>query len=135
MASDQAPKHVQIRHPVILLNIARTFREDFSAQGLYDATRSAWPVSVKMLNRPHYALAVFRGVVQEVYEIAGWHPGGSTMRSTDPDGKHPSDPDRWEFVGKVAEESIRQEYRDKRVDQYFPQGAQNPVRYVNCGDQ
>jgi hypothetical protein len=41
-------------------------------------------------------------------------------------------PNRWEFVGKVAEDRIRRKYVGKSVAHYWPKGAQNPVQYVNC---
>jgi len=54
------------------------------------------------------------------------------MRSIDKDGRREDIPERWEFVGKVAEEPIRRRYNGKSVAHYFPIGAQNPIKYVNC---
>jgi hypothetical protein len=39
---------------------------------------------------------------------------------------------RWEFVGKIADEAIRNRYCGRSVADYFPKGAQNPILYVNC---
>lgn len=125
------PLTIKQTHSVILINIARTFRYGMSPQALYDATRSAWKVAPSRKN-PKYALAVFRGIVREVYEIAAWVQGGSTMRSTDFDGHHTEIPNRWEFVGKTATEDIRRRYVGRSTSDYMRDQAQNPVRYVNC---
>jgi hypothetical protein len=38
--------------------------------------------------------------------------------------------ERWEFVGRIADESIRGKYKYKDVSVYV--GTQNPIRYLNC---
>ena len=72
--------------------------------------------------------------MREVYRITAWLPGGSTFGSTF-DGKNDSRqsdrPQRWEFVGVVAEEAVRKRYLNGYVGRYFSQGAQNPISYVN----
>ena len=120
-----------IAESTILITINRAFRYGMSPQELYDATRSAWRVGVKR-QQARYAFSVYRGVVREVYGIAGWIPGGSTMRSSDDDGRHEDIPERWEFVGTVAEDVIRRKYVGKSVAHYYAKGAQNPIMYVNC---
>jgi len=40
--------------------------------------------------------------------------------------------ERYEFVGKVAADSVRRKYVGKSVRNYFTQGSQNPIKYVNC---
>jgi hypothetical protein len=119
-------------HPVILINIARAFRYGMSPQAIYDATRSAWKVGEKR-HRPRYAFSVYARIVREVFIIVAWVPGGSTMRGGDADGRHQLIPDRYEFVGQVADESVRKRYIGKRIDGYMALGSQNPIKYVNCG--
>lgn len=53
------------------------------------------------------------------------------MRSTDTDGKRKQDLERWEFVGKIADDAMRKRYVGKSVRHYFSAGAQNPIQYVN----
>jgi hypothetical protein len=36
-----------------------------------------------------------------------------------------------EFVGVIAEAAIRKRYINKYVGHLFPQGAQNPIAYLN----
>jgi hypothetical protein len=96
---------------------------------LYDATRSAWRVGDKR-SAARYAFAVFEGVVREVYTITAWLPAGSTF-NTRRDRRGVRDPERWEFVGLVAEPAVRDRYINRYVGHLFTYGAQNPISYVN----
>ncbi len=118
-----------ITDPVILIRVARLFRYDMSARDLYEITRSAWHVGSRR-NAAKHALAVYDGIVREVYRISKWLPAGSTFAKDMPRGdmRH----DRWEFVGIVADEPVRKKYLDRDVSAYLKQGSQNPVLYVNC---
>lgn len=99
-----------------------------TAMGLYDATRGSWRMSLDNARKAHFALAIFGGVVREVYQIAGWFPAEATMYS-DPDRIY--DPtDRYEFVGRVAADAVRNRYRWKSVAHLFKPGAANPIMYV-----
>lgn len=124
-------KEVDITEPVILVTINREYRFGMTIHELYDATRSAW----KMTPTKHdakFAMSVFDGVVREVFEIANWVPGGSTMRIRDKDGRSPDRSQRWEFVGQVAKDHVRKKYVGRSVAHYSKQGARNPIRYINC---
>lgn len=124
---------VEITDPVIIINIARLYRPGMSAAALYDASRHAWRVRPDR-HKPDLALAVAGGIIREVYEIAQWLPAGSTFRTNDQhgDGAHDADPTRFEFVGRIAEPSVRKRYLHRSVECYFKPGAQNPIKYVNC---
>jgi hypothetical protein len=117
---------VEIDVPTILIRINELFRYGMSPIELYDATRGIWRIGHDR-TKAKFAMAIFEGVIQEVYEIQGWFPAGSTL-STRGEMKEEG---RWEFVGRIAEDSVRTGYRMKSVRQYFPLGDQNPVRYVN----
>ena len=97
---------------------------------LYDATRSAWRVGKRRREEATYAFSVFEGVVREVYQIAQWLPAGSTFNNRNR-GKQVTRAQRWEFVGTIAEDSVRQRYLNRYVGHLFTQGAQNPIAYVN----
>jgi hypothetical protein len=124
-------KPVDVREPAILIKLSRAYRPGMSSQELYDATRSAWKLGSRR-EKAKYALSVFHGIAREVYAIAEWVPGGSTMRSTDTDGRHARIRGRQEFVGQVAPEAIRRRYVGRSVAHHFTRGAQNPIAYVNC---
>lgn len=121
---------VTIEDPVLLIRINKLYRHGMSAHDLYEATRGVWRVGPRR-EEARYALAVFEGVVREVYEIDEWHPAGSvpyTTRDTDRlriEG-------RWEFIGHPATEEVRSRYVDRSVASYFKPGQQNPIVYVGC---
>ena len=71
-------------------------------------------------------MAVYQGIVREVYRIDQWHPAG-TLEYRTRDSSDFRDSGRWEFSGEVARE-IREEYAGFSVGK----GGQNPIRYVNA---
>jgi hypothetical protein len=127
-----AAKPVEIVDPVLLIRINRLYRHGMSANELYDATRSAWKLGHRR-DGAKYAFAVFEKLVREVYEIEGWHHEGATpVQSGIHGNRPPPPPDRWEFTGRVAPESVRSRYYGGSVAAYLRKGLQNPVVYVNC---
>jgi hypothetical protein len=120
---------VKVRDAAVLVRINRQYWPMMTPAELYDATRSSWKVGNRR-TKAKYALAVFEGIVREVYEITAWFRSGSTFDAKFPyrrDGRR----DRWEFVGCVAADCIRGRYVDWYVGDQFPRGAQNPIAYVN----
>jgi hypothetical protein len=114
--------------PVILIRINQLYRYGMTDAELYDATRGVWRVSPKR-DKAKYALAVFEGVVKEVYEIKQWFPAGSTFSTRD--RRDIMAPGRWEFVGKIAEDKkVRSRYVNRYVG-LLPHGAMYPISYVN----
>ncbi len=122
-------RKANIREPAILIRINKLYRYGMTNAELYDATRSAWRVGPKR-DQAQYAFSVFEGVVREVYRITEWLPAGSTF-STRRDKRGIDTPDRWEFVGTIADDSTRSRYINRYVGHLFTQGAQNPISYVN----
>lgn len=120
---------VDLVDPVILVRISRTFRLGMSAHALYEATRGVWRLGARR-ECARMALAVYRDVVQEVYEISGWEPAGTAVyrtRSFDVEQLR----GRWEFSGTVAAVEVRAQYVGRSVAQYIARGTQAPVIYVN----
>jgi len=88
-----------------------------TALELYEATRGVWRVGATR-NKATYALAVYRGIVREVYTLHHWYPAGSTPYATR--SRDDVDvPGRWEFEGVVAPEILRHKYMGKSVAAYF----------------
>jgi hypothetical protein len=128
-----SPIQIDPQHAAVLINITKSHRYGMTPAELYDVTRSAWVVSLANAERAEYAMAIYRGVVREVYRIAAWLPDGSTLRVDDVDRKRDIEPERrYEFVGAIAEDDVRRRYVDRNVAAYFPRGAANPIKYVNC---
>ncbi|MBN1969145.1 MAG: hypothetical protein JW870_07235 [Candidatus Delongbacteria bacterium] len=80
---------------------------------LYEITRGMWNQLPKNYDSAEFAFSVYKGIIQEVYEIAGWFKANTTQyftRQSDPE-----ETNRMEFVGKIAKESIRNMYRHKSI--------------------
>jgi hypothetical protein len=122
-------KRACIKEPSILIRINQEYRYGMSETELYDATRSSWVIGDRR-DAAQYAFAVYEGVVREVYKITKWLSGGSTFNTRWPYDRVVQT-DRWEFVGILAEEELRQRYINRYVGHLFTQGAQNPITYVN----
>ncbi len=120
------PKEIQITEPALLIRINQLFHYGMEPVDLYDATRGIWRIGADR-DKVKLAFAVFQGVVREVYEVKMWFPAGSTF-STRGDLY---DSERWEFVGVVAEDEIRDKYMDGSVATYFGRYVQSPFVYVN----
>ena len=126
LIAQYAATEVEIIHPVILIRINKLFHYGMTPIELYDVTRGFWKTGPKRKSA-HFAFSVFDGVVQEVYQIVSWHQAGTTFSTRDHGGRD----ERWEFVGSLADNSIRRRYRYKSVREYFAKGSRNPIRYVN----
>ena len=123
-----AAEPVEVTHPALLIRVNRQYRHAMSADELYEATRGVWKLGPRR-EEARYAMAVFRGVVKEVYEIQTWHAAGTTRYATRSDVEVPG---RWEFLGAVAPQEVRSAYLDRNVRSQFKPGAQSPVTYVHC---
>jgi uncharacterized protein len=99
-----------------------------SERALYDATRGIWKVGARRSNA-EFALAVFRGVVLEVYKVESWHPAGTTSYQSRTFTSQEC-AGRSEFVGSVAPEPIRKQFILGNVSEHLSDGSQNPITYV-----
>ncbi len=121
-------KPTTIYEPAILVRINRLYHYGISDSELYEATRGVWRLGDRR-NKAELGFAIYMGIVREVYRIQEWFPAGTTKYSTRTDIKIHG---RWEFVGEVAEDIIRNKYIDKSVGKYLTTNSQNPIIYVNC---
>lgn len=107
------------KKPVLLININKRYYREITDEELYQATRKSWVIGDRK-KHAKYAIATYRGLTREVYEIHDWYP-------IEVEGKT-----RWGFNGCKAQNEIRQELRYKSITSYFPKGAANPIKYINC---
>ncbi len=130
MRTNEVATPVVINDAAILIRIQRAYRPDMSAEQLYEVTRGVWVVGPRR-SGAKFALAVFDGIVREVYEIDQWHPAGTTDYNVRPleDVQRPG---RWEFTGTLAQETVRDRYVGRSVAANWKRGAANPITYVNC---
>ncbi|GIZ13066.1 hypothetical protein [Pseudomonas sp. NCCP-436] len=108
----------------IAINISQTYRPGMTDREIYECTRGVWPLGSDK-NHADYALAVYQGVILEVYAIIGWFSAGSVFseRRFEPSG-------RYEFVGNVAHE-LSEKYKGKSLPNLFSSGKRFPIRYLN----
>jgi hypothetical protein len=121
---------VSISEKVILININRLFQDNLTQDDLYEITRGIWRLKPERAKNAKYAFAVYQGTVVEVFCIHDWVEAGSTEYSwrefTESEKEN-----RYEFVGEIAGDQIRNKYLGKNIRGYLPHGTQNPIRYVN----
>jgi hypothetical protein len=123
-----APK-AKIEVPCVLININQMYSSRMTGDERYEATRGIWRVG-RRREKADFAMAVFRGVIIEVYRIKKpWVRASLDYKTRDTKGFTRSG--RWEFVGDVAHEQ-RKKYVGRSVRHLVKRGSQNPIHYVNC---
>jgi hypothetical protein len=121
---------VTVTEPAVLIRIQRSYDPKMSHKALYEVTRGVWKVGERR-EQVEIALAVFDGIVREIFVIDQWRPAGSTTYETRP-REDVEIEGRWEFTGSVAPENIRSKYLGSSVAHYFSRGNSNPILYVNA---
>lgn len=120
-------KSAEVIDPSLLIRINKNFSYGISAESLYESTRGIWVIGERR-NRAKYAMSVYAGIVREVYEIESWHRAGTTPYTTRSQTEFAKQQNkRWEFVGRVAPESIRSRYVGHSVSHLFRAGQQSPI--------
>lgn len=116
---------------IMFIRINKRYRNDMTQLELYESTRGYWRLKAKNAKKVDYVLAVYDGMVLEVYEVVDWFPAQSTYMDSR-SNKLTSDEmeGRYEFVGKIADDDIRKRYANKSVKEFFSQGESNPIKYI-----
>lgn len=130
IVSTYSKEEVQVIEPSIFIRINQKFRYSMSDMELYDYTRGRWKINVERAKNAKYAFAIYEGIIQEVYLILSWFEAGKTFSIRNQNEE--IDEERFEFIGNIAEQEIRDKYKYKSVEQYFKYGNANPIMYVNC---
>lgn len=116
----RSAKPVKVRHKAVLLNLNREYRygmtnpDGTTTDALYKVTSGSWRAGIQRAQKAECVMAVYQGVVREVYRIDEWYVAHDNKQ-------------RICFNGAVAED-IRGQYVGRRVDS-GKKGSQNPVRY------
>lgn len=123
-----------ISENIILIRINKLYKYGMTNQELYDATRGLWRLNPEQASKAEYAFAVYDGMILEVYKIATWLNAYSTYSSrqenVDMSEIAEDRKTRYEFVGNIANEEIRKKYVGCMVNELFPKGNQNPIKYL-----
>jgi hypothetical protein len=124
---------INITEPVLLIRTSKLFKHGMSDKELYEITRGVWRIGLNR-EKAKYAFCVANGVVQEIFSIQKWQPAGTTLYET-PAQQDANTKDkwigRWEFIGDIAPDTIRNKYIGKSIKDYFNRGNANPIYYVN----
>lgn len=115
---------------IMFIRINKRYRNDMSPMELYEATRGYWRLKVENAKKVDYVLAVYDGMVLEVYEVADWFPALSTYMDRQGNSNLEDLDGRYEFVGRIADDDIRKRYADKSVRDFFSFGEANPIKYI-----
>ncbi|NDA27025.1 MAG: hypothetical protein EBZ05_09410 [Verrucomicrobia bacterium] len=127
-----APKGMIRDQGILLIRINQLFRHGMGPEELYEATRGVWKIGARRDSVRH-VLALYQGVVKEVYAVEGWEPANWRVyrfRADELKAREKQDVGRWQFGGSVAKEPIRGRYLGKDVSKYLVKGAMNPIQYV-----
>jgi hypothetical protein len=126
-----------VDEPVVAINIAEQYPYVRNADELYKCTRGFWRLKRESAEKANYAFAVYKGVIKEVYEIDCWEPAkiqtgqisSNKLNSQAIENGTPINFGRYQFVGKIAPESVRNKY----VERHIPiTHGQIPILYFNC---
>jgi hypothetical protein len=129
-------QQVEIVEPSILIRINQAFRYSMTPMELYDYTRGQWVLNPDNAKAAKYAFSIYEGIIQEVYEVAGWFKAGTTYSVRESNEHIERDKDermdnRYEFVGNIALQEVRDKYILKSVEHLFKKGNSNPIMYIN----
>lgn len=108
------------------MKINKSFIENMSHDYLYESTRGIWKV-VDRCENAEYAFTILNGEFLEVYKIDYWHLGGTTQYKIHTKLNNVKT-ERREFLGTIAEQSIRKKYIGENVAHYFKKGTSNPIK-------
>lgn len=124
---EHSPEPANVTDPALLIRINQQFQYGMTPEALYESTRGIWIIGERR-NRAKYAMAVYAGIIREVYEIGSWHRAGSTQYTTRNQGELAQQRNkRWEFIGDVAPEPVRLQYVGQSVMHLFRPGQQSPI--------
>lgn len=129
-------ENINTTQSVLIIRVDKLYYEGIGEIELYEITRGVWKVGCKK-SSVNYVFSVYKGVVKEIYKVNLWRPAriDSYQTRTRDDiilkGKGEISLDnRYEFLGKIAEQEIREKYLNISIAYLFKQGAANPIRYV-----
>ena len=106
---------IKPKHSGLAFILNKTYRSSMSPIELLEATRGTW-------SRPprdqsiRFAYATYHNIVKEVYKIEGWLPAG-TQQYFFRDRKLGDErlKKRWEFIGRIADDAVRNLYLRKKI--------------------
>ena len=115
-----------ISHRALLVCVNDTITANASTQEVYEAARSAWPVTFEKAERAEIVLAIRYGVIVGVFVVTGnWMPATSENFP----GRNPY-PGRYGFTGNAATNDVWTLYVGKKLSKRHR--LYGPIRYIDC---
>ena len=108
-------------HAGLAFLLNSTYKSGMSSLELYEATRGIW-ANIPKDDTLKYAYATYGGLIMEVYEIHCWVTAGTQQYFTR-ELKIPTDANRFEFVGRIADKEIRELYVGKLIKKSRSHGS------------
>ncbi len=119
-----AEKLENIDNDTVIININTSYKEHkYEENGIYIATKEAWPMNKNRVKSINYVLSEYQGLIVEVYRVHDWYSVDAVMVT----GRHRK---RWGFNGAVAENGVRNKYINKSIAEYKKKGASFPIKYT-----
>lgn len=107
----------------LLIKINRSLDE----HDIYDATRYAWKLNKKRVEKVDYVMSVVKGIIRKVYIPEKWLEANETNFP----GFPLVDPKRYGFRGREASQEIQKKFVDKKIPESLRQrGSANPITYI-----
>ncbi len=127
---------MEIKEKAILIRINRAYEEKMNAFRLYEYTRGRWRINVERASKAEFAFSIYDGVIVEVYKIVQWFESGDVISLIIDDNQEYLKPKdyfdgRYEFVGRLADKEIRNQFKGQSVKHLFKNGNANPIMYLN----
>lgn len=134
---NSAASIVTIDEPVVAINIAEQYQFVNNADELYNCTRGFWRLKRESAEKADYAFAVYKGVIKEIYEIDYWVPAKiqtgrislKRLNSQTVSSETALNFGRYQFVGKIAPENVRNKYIERNIPITH---GQTTILYFNC---
>lgn len=122
-----AEKLIEIENNCIIININKKYERGSGENAIYEATKETWTIDRRRLNGLNYVLSEYRGLIVEVFEVEEWY---EKERGYLPNSKKFGQTKiGFGFIGRVAENSIRNKYVNKSIAHIKKRGAASAIRY------
>jgi len=122
-----ADKLSEIENNCIIININKKYERGAGKNSIYEATKETWTIDKRKLSRLKYVLSEYRGLIVEVFEVLEWY---EKERGYLPNSKKFGQTKiGYGFVGKVADNNIRNRYVNKSIAHIKKRGAASVIRY------
>jgi len=110
----------------IVININKLYPKCKTQQDIYDATKASWVIAKKKVNKITTVLSEYRGLIVEVFSVDNWYPIEVKFNKGSKAEKTGKTRIRFGFIGKIAQDGIRDLYIGKSLPPYR---KQNPILY------